>query len=189
MVYNAPDRVGGALVLDFVNTREAWLRDGPHHEFLGGYAELWAWAGEAAPRVDPAVAAAVHARALALRAALFGVFGALATGGRPGRPDLDAVNAAWRELATRPQIDPAGLGTTWTEAPDRPLGPVLASAAALLRDGPLERLRQCPGPDGWCGWLFLDRSRNGSRRWCSMALCGNPAKMRARAARRRAADR
>ena len=66
---------------------------------------------------------------------------------------------------------------------------MLASAAALLRDGPLDRLRQCPGPDGWCGWLFLDRSRNGSRRWCSMALCGNPAKMRARAARKRAADR
>jgi hypothetical protein len=51
MVYNAPDRVGGALVLDFVNTREAWLRDGPHHEYMGDYEELWAWAGEGAPSV------------------------------------------------------------------------------------------------------------------------------------------
>jgi predicted RNA-binding Zn ribbon-like protein len=187
-----PERVGGALVLDFVNTRDEWLRPAHRREFLCGYDDLVAWAlaagavDAAGAHVDAATGVRVHERALALREALFGLFAPLAHGGRI-RPDaLAGVNAAWAELETRPQLDPDGA-RTWTDAPDRPLGPVLESAAALLRDGPLDRLRQCPGPDGWCGWLFLDCTRNGSRRWCSMAVCGNPAKMRARAARRRAA--
>jgi len=206
-----PERVGGALVLDFVNTRDAWLDDAYRHEYLRDYDDLVAWAvaagaldaraADALRRIAPAAAAETYERAVALRGALFELFSPLAathdaaevdSGGRaaaPPRAALDAVNAAWRALETRPQIDPATLATTWTDAPDRPLGPVLESAARLLRDGPLDRLRQCPGPDGWCGWLFIDRTKNRSRRWCSMAICGTPAKTRARAARRRAAGR
>lgn len=45
------------------------------------------------------------------------------------------------------------------------------------------RVKACPGPD--CGWVFVDRSRNGSRRWCQMAECGNRAKGAAFRARRR----
>lgn len=197
-----PDRVGGALVLDFVNTRDAWLNDDRMVEYLPDYAALVAWA-EAAGAVDrhgaaalrsteAPTAAGVHARALELRAALFALFAPLAAGSRgtaaSRRAAVAAINAAWAELETRPVLDPATLALGWSDAPDAPLGPVLASAFALLRDGPLDRLKQCPGPDGWCGWLFLDRTKNRSRRWCSMAVCGNPAKMRARAARRRAAS-
>jgi predicted RNA-binding Zn ribbon-like protein len=188
-----PERVGGALVLDFVNTRDAWLNEAERHEFLPDYDALVAWALAAGAIAAPlrrrprGEQDAVHARALALREALFGVFAPLATGGTPARDAIAAVNAAWAELEARPRLDPATLAQGWTDAPDAPLGPVLASALALLRDGPLDRLKQCPGPDGWCGWLFLDRTKNRSRRWCSMAVCGNPAKMRARAARRRAA--
>jgi predicted RNA-binding Zn ribbon-like protein len=196
-----PERVGGALVLDFINTRDAWLSEAHRREFLPDYAALIAWAieagaldargGAALRQVDPQTAAEVHERALALREALFGVFAPLAgrPPGRTARAALAAVNAAWRGLATRPQLDPETLTATWTDAPDRPLGPVLESAGRLLEEGPLDRLRQCPGPDGWCGWLFIDRTKNRSRRWCSMSVCGNPAKMRARAERRRAASR
>jgi predicted RNA-binding Zn ribbon-like protein len=186
-----PEQVGGALALDFVNTRDAWLNDARRHEFLPDYDALVAWAlatgAVAAPPRRRGDEAAVHARALALRDALFGVFAPLATGGRPGAGAIAGVNDAWAALETRPCLDPTTLAPAWTGTPDQPLGPVLASALALLRDGPLDRLRQCPGPDGWCGWLFIDRTKNRSRRWCSMAVCGNPAKMRARAARRRAA--
>lgn len=45
------------------------------------------------------------------------------------------------------------------------------------------RLRACPGPG--CGWVFVDRSRSGSRRWCQMSDCGNRAKGAAFRARRR----
>jgi predicted RNA-binding Zn ribbon-like protein len=181
-----PERVGGALVLDFVNTRDEWLRDSGWREFLHGYDDLVAWSGfdDDAGAVDPETAADVHARALALRDGLHGLFAALAAARLSARRDVEAVNAAFRALRTRPQLD-ADLNVAWTATPDRPLGPVLASAAELLRHGPLDRLRECPGPDGTCGWLFLDRTRNRSRRWCSMAVCGNPAKMRARAVRSR----
>ena len=135
---------------------------------------------------DTAAAAAVHARALALRDALFELFAAVAHDVPPPPGAVAAVNAEWARLETRPQLDPGSLRVVWTPALDAPLGPVLAAAARLLRDGPLDRLRMCPGPDGWCGALFIDRTRNRSRRWCSMAVCGNPAKMRARAERRRA---
>ena len=57
------------------------------------------------------------------------------------------------------------------------LWPVAWSAAELLAQGPLERIRECPGQDT-CGWLFLDLSKNASRRWCDMRVCGNRAKAR-----------
>jgi predicted RNA-binding Zn ribbon-like protein len=53
----------------------------------------------------------------------------------------------------------------------------------LLTKGRLERLKRCPGPG--CGWLFLDHSKNGSRRWCAMATCGNRTKGRRHRARQR----
>ncbi|HWT23248.1 MAG TPA: CGNR zinc finger domain-containing protein, partial [Solirubrobacteraceae bacterium] len=65
-----------------------------------------------------------------------------------------------------------------------PLWPVAVAAVDLLRDPErLARLKQC----GHCRWLFLDASRNRSRRWCSMEHCGTAAKIDARRARGRAA--
>ena len=56
------------------------------------------------------------------------------------------------------------------------LAPVLWSAGDLLTGGRLDRVRRCANPD--CGWLFVDDSRAGKRRWCSMSSCGNRAKAR-----------
>lgn len=61
---------------------------------------------------------------------------------------------------------------------DAIIGPLAWAAVNLLRDGELHRLKQCPPDD--CRWLFIDRSKNGSRRWCEMATCGNRAKARLR---------
>lgn len=67
------------------------------------------------------------------------------------------------------------------------IGDRLADALVdLLRTADRTRLRECPIPDGGCGWLFLDRSRNGSRRWCTMEDCGTQAKSRRLTERRRA---
>ena len=65
---------------------------------------------------------------------------------------------------------------------DQVLWPVAQSAAELLVQGSLERIRECPG-QGTCGWLFLDLSKNASRRWCDMRVCGNRAKARRHYAR------
>jgi predicted RNA-binding Zn ribbon-like protein len=63
--------------------------------------------------------------------------------------------------------------------------PVVRSAVELATAGPLERVKQCPAPEG-CGWLFLDTTKNRIRRWCSMDECGGQAKARRQTARRRA---
>ena len=62
------------------------------------------------------------------------------------------------------------------QALDRMLWVVARSAADLLVSGELDTVRVCAGED--CNWLFLDTSKNRSRRWCDMKSCGNRAKVR-----------
>ena len=72
---------------------------------------------------------------------------------------------------------------SWDDAAglDAPLWPLIHSALELVTSGPLERVSQC----GRCRWLFLDTTKNHSRRWCSMEGCGTDAKMERYVARRR----
>jgi predicted RNA-binding Zn ribbon-like protein len=72
------------------------------------------------------------------------------------------------------------------DALDRPLWPVLWSAADLLTSARLAQARTCADPR--CGWMFLDESKNRGRRWCAMENCGNRAKVRRHYERRRRAD-
>jgi predicted RNA-binding Zn ribbon-like protein len=83
---------------------------------------------------------------------------------------------------------PGSFAWGWASEPLRlgaPLWPVARSAADLLTSSELAALRLCASDT--CAWLFLDTSRNGSRRWCSMRTCGNRAKARRHHARVRAA--
>jgi predicted RNA-binding Zn ribbon-like protein len=64
---------------------------------------------------------------------------------------------------------------------ERILWKVARSAAKLLTSDEARAIRVCPGEN--CGWVFVDRSRNGLRRWCQMKTCGTRAKNRRRAAR------
>src|SRR5207302_22567 len=70
------------------------------------------------------------------------------------------------------------------ETLDRMLWPVIRSAADLLVSGEAQRVRRCASET--CDWLFLDTSRNHSRRWCDMSGCGNRAKARRHYARAKA---
>jgi predicted RNA-binding Zn ribbon-like protein len=62
------------------------------------------------------------------------------------------------------------------------LGPIALSAVGVLSQTDLSRIKQCPGED--CGWLFVDRTKNGARRWCEMEVCGNRAKQKRLRARK-----
>ncbi len=62
-------------------------------------------------------------------------------------------------------------------------GPIALAAVSLFTEGDFSRIRECGGHA--CGWLFYDRSKNNRRRWCEMEVCGNRAKQRRLAARRR----
>ncbi len=184
--------VGGRLCLDFCNTAE-WHAGGHPDESLTSYEELVAWGchagalgeveaarllGEARRR--PEDAARVLVQAIALREALFRAFVALTQGEAPLEDDLAeldrALAVALRQLKLARQS--GAFAWAWTEGGtlDRVLWPVARSAAEMLTSGELSRVRQCPGDD--CGWLFLDTSRNHSRRWCAMEDCGNRAKAR-----------
>lgn len=105
---------------------------------------------------------------------------------RPGPlPEARAVRDALRAAVGDPDATAARVETDVPVALDRghPVleardvrGAVLAAAARLAVLGVWERVKICPADD--CRWAFFDRSRNRSRTWCSMRVCGNREKAR-----------
>src|SRR4051795_724211 len=133
-------------------------------------------------------AAAAYARAIALREQSHRVMAAVAAGDAPAAADLDALRAAYAGAVAHAALTTRGdrADFSWSgDGLDRPLWPVALAAVDLLRSDRLARLKQCRN----CRWLFLDASKNASRRWCSMAHCGTGAKVAATRARRRTARR
>lgn len=198
--------VGGQLCLDFTNTVGAHRSD-QGIEYLTSYADLVAWsrhtgtvtAAEAEQLLAvawtrPAEAAAVLARAIVLREALYRLVSGMAGGQPPDDSALATLNAALAPLLGQSRLllgeAEAGFVWAWAGAPDaldQLLWPVAWSAGELLTSGELARVRECAGDT--CGWLFMDLSRNRSRRWCDMQDCGNRAKARRHYQRRRVARR
>jgi predicted RNA-binding Zn ribbon-like protein len=135
-------------------------------------------------------------RVIALREAIYRIFSAVAHDRPPSSTDLEVLNtelsAALVHLRLVPAADfgqdtPASTGAaaprrfawSWTGVEDdltSLVWPVARAATYLLTSPELARVRECK--DDSCGWLFLDLSRNASRRWCDMADCGNRAKAR-----------
>jgi len=136
---------------------------------------------EAAPR---AARAALEA-ARSTRWTLQRLFADVAAG-RAGGDALEALNellSTWpRRLHRRTARSLVWRSPAVADGLDGLLGPVVWSAADLLVSEEASRIRVCGGPD--CGWMYVDRSRNGLRRWCQMATCGTRAKSARRAARR-----
>jgi predicted RNA-binding Zn ribbon-like protein len=193
----APFRyVGGEPALDLVNTAD-WTERGLERDRITDYARLLEWAegsgvlpgttAEAlrrAAQADPRGARTAHAAALRLRDVIHRLFSAVAEGRSPGGA-LDELNVLVAAAGRRMRLAPEGAGWArtwdgWGEALDSPLWPVVWSAVRLLSEE-AERVRVCAGED--CGWIYVDRSRNGFRRWCEMQTCGTTAKNRRRATR------
>ena len=106
---------------------------------------------------------------------------------------LERLHSRWAAAVGRSRLTVQPQGATAARlAVGVTAGPLVPDRAAdaaveVLRTADLARLRRCPPDAGGCGWVFLDRSRNGSRRWCRMADCGTTAKARRLTERRRAA--
>jgi predicted RNA-binding Zn ribbon-like protein len=191
--------VGGHPALDFVNTA-SWPPGAVRNERLADYAALVEWSVRAGV-IDPGRGAAMGAGGLArpdeaarvlhrareLRAAIHEVFAAHAAGAPAPHAALDRLNQDLAEALRHARINARGGAFDWAwegapDALDRMLWPVVRSAADLLTSDQLRRVRVCAGEN--CGWLFLDTSKNRTRRWCSMSDCGNRAKLRRFRARR-----
>jgi predicted RNA-binding Zn ribbon-like protein len=196
--------VGGFPALDFANT-VSWTTPERTEERLRTYADLLRWtveSGLADPgevrsltrraSARPREADRVFGHALQLREALHGVFGAQATGSRPGRAAVNRLNRFVGRALEQLTLDgKTGRGWTWgwsaREELEGPLWRIAWSAAQLLTSEELPALKRCAADQ--CGWVFLDRSRNQARRWCDMKVCGNNEKARRFYRRRRGVAR
>lgn len=117
--------------------------------------------------------------AIALREAIYRILAAIGEGRTPPANDLDVFNRALAETPQRRGISARGGTCVWVvSAPAASLGgalaPVIWSAADLLTHADDRRIRCCANDK--CRWVFIDRSKGGTRRWCDMSSCGNRAK-------------
>jgi predicted RNA-binding Zn ribbon-like protein len=178
--------IGGEPALDFVNTVET--RASSPLELLRTYADLVDWTARVG-LVDAKTASSLRrsgadevlGRAVALREAAYEVLVAVAIERAPPPTHaLAVVNAEIADARRGAALVFDGEAFTF-EAPPKdlllPLHVVARALADLLTSPRLHRVGRCEGV-GDCGWLFLDTTKNGSRRWCSMAGCGSRAKMR-----------
>lgn len=186
---------GGSLCLDLANTKDERLTDHPR-ELLASFDDVVAWAVQARAlsaaegdhlrrraAAEPKNAATALVRLVSAREVIFDVFSATAARRTVDRARVDAFNALAAEAhAMRWLVELPGGGFLWQWRPvadpdlHRPLWAAVLSAADLLTAADVGRVRQCEGSG--CAWLFVDTSRNGSRRWCDMTVCGNRAKAR-----------
>ncbi|VWC84472.1 PF07336 family protein [Burkholderia lata] len=177
------------LSIDFANTLY-WRGSDPPTETFGTMGDLLTWCREQAG-VPAALAEAcrVHgeeegapamlARALTLREALYRLFHAQAEQREPQADDLALLGGFLAEAAPRVALARIDGGYAWRIGEGRAtlaglLSPVLWSAIDLLGGARLAKVKRCANDA--CQWLFIDDSKNGSRRWCSMSSCGNRAK-------------
>ncbi len=188
------------LALDFANTesgrgfpshenhlREAehvaqWLK---HAKALPAEDAEWL-KGEVLKRAD--LSKDLLEQAIALREAIHDIGAALGRRTKPPEASLANLSALHARFVAHASLAPGVLSCRWRwsvrAAPvEAALGPIALSAVRLLTEGDLHRIRECGGHA--CGWLFYDRSKNNRRRWCEMEVCGNRAKQRRLAARRR----
>jgi predicted RNA-binding Zn ribbon-like protein len=168
------------LLVAFVNTLD--LETGA--DAIADPAGLAAWIGaNLAELGEPAVDAAGHARALALREALRGLLRAN-NGGEADAAELATLRDAAAHSTYRATVAGDRLMLEPTGSGFEPLSARLLLAVERLQaSGAWSRLKACT--DDECEWAFFDTSRNRSRTWCSMEECGNRAKTARYRARRR----
>ena len=189
--------VGGALCLDFVNTINS--RVNPEHDYLIQYSDLVGWTKKVGI-LPPAQGDQLQKRAKqkiedakktfeaaqTLRELLYRLFSNVAKGSEPNKKDMETFITAYGEAISHGQLlkKEDHYVPIWKvdEAFDAMLWPIIHSAGELLLSNELGQVKECPG----CGWLFLDTSKNQSRRWCSMNTCGARDKMRRYHKRQRA---
>jgi len=184
---------GGIACLDFVNTVDRHDGTPEHDAFAPGYANLLAWFAHAElvnteaakpllrlAQKQPREAAAVRKRAQALRSAIRGITVACINGTAPVADDLDIFNDEVHRALTNGSFVALDHRLRWEWTPTRHLDsllwPIARSAASLLSGDQTGRVRECAAND--CVMLFLDTSKNGSRRFCSASGCGNATRVR-----------
>ncbi|MGZ3611168.1 MAG: CGNR zinc finger domain-containing protein [Ktedonobacteraceae bacterium] len=187
------DFTGGMLCLDFANTVEDRTDMHPQ-ELLVSFEDLISWSRQAQVVTEqearqllekaaqhPSEATRVLQRAVEVREVMYRIFKAVAEEESPSSSDLVALSILTAEAQKHAQLVPVEDGFRWEWAckPDDldcMLWSVVRSAADFLTSDNLYAVRVCASDS--CNWLFIDTSKNHSRRWCNMKSCGNREKAR-----------
>ena len=187
------DLTSGLLCLDFANSVDDRTEIQPE-ELLISFTALVSWSQQAQVLTEqeaqqlsekaeqrPSEATRVLKRAVEVREAIFRIFKAIAEDASPEDEDLVVLSAAVADAQHHAQIVPKAAGFIWDWIGragdlDCMLWPVVQSAADFLTSDELDTLRVCASDS--CDWLFIDTSKNHSRRWCNMKSCGNREKAR-----------
>jgi len=186
--------IAGAASLDFINTLDNRPIPERNKELLHSYQDLADWACEAALITSrqrtsllrlaedrPAAAQTVFRNALDLRECLYRLVSAVSEGRLPSEADLDKFSGwvvaglSCRQL----RAHRADHRLEWTNADlqlESIAWAIAKSANDLLTTADSDLIRMCDAET--CRWFFLDRSKNHTRRWCDMKVCGNRAKAR-----------
>jgi predicted RNA-binding Zn ribbon-like protein len=175
--------IAGNMALDFANTVHSVGSEDPQDD-LKTYSDLLVWAEEAGLAIKGSRHShggerqADLARLKDLRGTIFKLFSAELHGAGP--EVLAGFNlylqSAGREARLYRAGSKYGVRSASSRTCDRLQFEITRAAVELLLSGRLQRIRQCAGEN--CTWLFLDTSRNGTRKWCEMQACGNRAKIR-----------
>ena len=196
--------VAGVLALDFTNT-ESGRGGAEHFDHLQTAADLVVWAAHTKiiGERDTALARRIikdqyklarHliARVRFLRETIYQINSSIVAGKPPAKKLLESLTASLAEMLATAVLTSHGNKYEWAWHPKAELvaailGPITLSALDLLLDADFSRIKQCQGHH--CGWLFYDTTKNNSRQWCDMSVCGNRAKARALRARIRHENR
>jgi predicted RNA-binding Zn ribbon-like protein len=193
--------IGGAGCLDFINSVSNRFSRNPGEHLLD-YAGLLVWLQRcgtlpvaASRRLlarsthDPQSAGETLRVAVRLRDAAWRLLSTVTRGEKFAKADLDVVNRALDAALAHMELTPSDgkFDVRWKESDSlgSALWPVTRELMAFLTSGEMRLVRICA--DAECGWVFVDRSRNHLRRWCSMRDCGNRAKVRAHYQRQKTA--
>jgi predicted RNA-binding Zn ribbon-like protein len=182
--------VAGHLALDFANTLDYRYDPDRLIDLLPNYERFLAFCRQSGvitaaqmrkllDGLSESDSQRVLKEVIELREALYFLILSAVQGRRPDESHLRALNRILSEARALDEV-------VWhkrrfdrrvrdiTERPDGPLRQVVDAAVGLITSSDIDSVRECS--EKTCRWLFLDRSRNHSRRWCDMQLCGNRSK-------------
>jgi predicted RNA-binding Zn ribbon-like protein len=178
-------------VLDFVNTLDWRFRSTGPEELIRGYDDLLRFteqcrllgpseARQIRVTAQPRVCRRVLASARRFREMLAAVLYSVVDNRPPAQISLERLSSQFHDAQDARILHWKEGRLIWAwhrrHAPEFPLWKLAIDAAALLASEQSAKIRACCNPE--CRWLFLDTSRNHSRRWCDMKLCGNRIKAR-----------
>lgn len=177
---------GGCMCFDFVNTVHS-RRQEPQHDYLTAYTDLLTLCARTetmpAKRLDtlknfaksnPQEANETLEEIIKYRELLYQLFTKVAAAKPIGREVLNQFNVLLSKSLSKIRLVADGVEVEkgWNESKinlKEPVWRIIKSGYDILMEQPQERIKECEA----CGWLFLDQSKNRSRRWCNMQTCGS----------------